>query len=149
MMALKIPKAHLILICLIKCEIIQIMELINSFKTDILSIRLLRDRDELRVLSKKQYLYHGRDENEYICFKFNMYREMLSKELAINAILNNFSVGVIRKFKLPKTLDYQKNKIKLPKKDLDYGALIFTLIIFRFKDTIKAFFANVMRFSTL
>ena len=94
------------------------MELIDSFKTDILSIRLLRDRDELRVLSKKQHFYHGRDENEYIYFKFNIYRGMLLKELAVNAILNNFSVGVTRKFKLPKTLDYQKTKIKLPKKDL-------------------------------
>ena len=103
-MVLKTPEAYLIVICLIKCEIIQIMEFIDCFWTHKISIHISRNCDELRFISKKQYASYRRDEKEYLCLKLNLYRGMLLKELAINAILNHFSLEVIRKFILPKTL---------------------------------------------
>ena len=103
-MVLKTPNASLIVICLIKCEIIQIMEYIDCFWTHKISIHISRNCDELRFISKKQNPPYRRDEKEYLCLKLNLYRGMLLKELAINAILNHFSLEVIRKFTLPKTL---------------------------------------------
>ena len=103
-MVLKTPEAYLIVICLIKCEIIQIMEYIDCFWTHKISIHISRNCDELRFISKKQYASYKCDEKEYLCLKLNLYRGMLLKELAINAILNNFSLEVIKKFTLPKTL---------------------------------------------